>query len=189
MINVSAKQSKAPRRLLAELAMQDIKESLAKNFHIVTPNKIFRSSQPDRKEFISLELHGCKSVLNLRTSHSDLPKIAGLKLKEHRLKCHKITSSDIIKALIIIRDAEMPMLIHGCYGSDRTGVIVAAYRIVFENWDVLDAVEEFKDSVNGKHRYMYRKFPKLIKRTNWDEVKKAVFFSENQGEKSQEAIS
>ena len=189
MVNVATKQSKPPRRLLAELAMQDIKESLAENFHIVTPEKVYRSSQPDRKEFISLELHGCKSVLNLRTAHSDLPKIAGLKLKEHRLKCHKIGRTDIIRAMKMLRDAEMPILIHGCKGSDRTGVVVAAYRIVFEDWSVEEALKEFKDPANGKHRYIYRKFPKLIRHTDWENVKKEVFSDDTQAENTQEAIS
>ncbi len=163
-----------PRRLLAELAQQDIREVLAKNFHVVVPKLLYRSAQPERKEFIELQRKGCRSILNLRTKHSDLPKISGLRLKEYRLASHHLTQEDIVQALEIIRRADMPLLIHGNKGTDRTGVIVAAFRIVFQNWSVADALKEFQDSVNGLHRYIYRKFPRLIKRTDWAAVKSRV---------------
>ncbi|MCQ2379029.1 MAG: tyrosine-protein phosphatase [Victivallaceae bacterium] len=177
--NDAPRPKRSIRRLLAELAYHDIEVALAKNFHIVAADKLYRSAQPNRQQFIEMEKHGCKSVLNLRSHHGDMPIISGLELKEFWLKTHRMTPEDVKKALEIIRDAPMPMLIHSCHGTDRTGVVVAAYRIVFENIPPSEALREFRDRANGHHRYRYRHFPRLIRRIDWEALKREILTPES----------
>ncbi len=189
MSSDSSKKKLPPQRLLHELAMQDIKEVLAKNFHIVENKILYRSAQPERKEFIELERKGCKSILNLRCKHSDLAKINGLKLREYRLQTHIVTKDDIIQALSVIRDAEVPILVHSCAGTDRTGIIVAAYRIVFQNWSVDDALAEYNDVLYGKHRHIYRHLSRIIRRIDWDEIKTVIGEPQWRSNEVQEALA
>ena len=169
---VTAKQPH--RRLMAELAYHDLEVGGAKNFHVVSHGRIFSSAQPNRQQFIEMEKHGCVSVLNLRSHHSDLPIISGLQIKEYRVATHHMTEDDVKAALEVLRDAPKPLLIHSCRGIDRTGLVVAAYRIVFENILPSEALSRYRDRANGLHRYLYRAFPRLIRKIDWEAMKKAI---------------
>ena len=164
-----------PRRLLAELMRIESGEVLPDNFHVVNHNlRIYRSSQPSRAEFLELEKFGFKSVLNLRSHHSDLPLIAGLKLAELRLPLHIISESDMTLALEILRNAPKPVVIHCWHGSDRTGAVAAGCRIVFENWSLERALEEFNQPAYGAHRHIYRMLPELLKSFDWDKIRQDI---------------
>ena len=105
-----------------------------RNFHEVDPvNGIYRSAQPDHEEFAALEKRGFRSVLNLRNFHSDRGRLNGLKIREFAVPCNagSMTEEHVYEALRIIRDEPKSLLIHCWHGSDRTGTVVAAYRIVF----------------------------------------------------------
>ncbi|GAK93748.1 protein tyrosine/serine phosphatase [Nonlabens ulvanivorans] len=75
------------------------------------------------------------------------------------LQTKKIKESDIIMALKAIVEAPKPLLIHCWHGSDRTGVVVAAYRMVCENWSTEKAIAEFRQKEYGYHERWY---PHLI---------------------------
>ena len=148
-----------------------------KNFHKVNEN-LYRSGQPDKDEFFSLyTFNGIRSVLNLRENNSDKDEINAinsnnaLTLYEIPLDTGKITEADLYKILTVIRDAPKPLLIHCWHGSDRTGCAVAAYRIVFENWSVEDAVSELMKPEYGHHKDIYTNIPELLRKADWKKIK------------------
>ncbi|MEN8190310.1 MAG: hypothetical protein ABFS19_10720 [Thermodesulfobacteriota bacterium] len=51
------------------------------------------------------------------------------------------------------------ILVHCWYGSDRTGVTIAAYRIIFNNWSKSEALDEM---INGGYGYHEKIFPGLV---------------------------
>ncbi len=159
---------------MAELAYHDLEVGVAKNFRVVSHGKIYSSAQPNRQQFIEMEKHGCVSVLNLRSHHSDLPIISGLQIKEFHVPTHHMTEDDVRTALEVLRDAPKPLLIHSCRGVDRTALVVAAYHIVFENMLPSEALARYRDRTNGLHRYLYRAFPRLIRKIDWEAMKKTV---------------
>ncbi len=122
---------------------------------------LYRSEQPNRKGFKELESLGIKTILNLRRSKFDDRKASGLKfdLKSIKLKAKLINEDDLINALKVIKDSKEPILIHCWHGSDRTGVLIAAYRIIFNNWSKADAIEEFRRPEFSYHEKWY---PNLI---------------------------
>lgn len=124
-------------------------------------DSIFRSEQPSKKEFKVLEQVGFKTILNFRRLRNDSTKARGtdLELIHIPLQTKKIEESDIIMALKAIIEAPKPILIHCWHGSDRTGVVTAAYRIVFENWSKEKAIAEFRQKEYGYHEKWY---PHLI---------------------------
>ena len=58
---------------------------------------------------------------------------------------------DIISALRIIHDAPKPILVHCRHGADRTGLIMAMYRVVFQGWTKEQAKKEMLEGGYGFH--------------------------------------
>ena len=161
------------------------------NFHKVN-DKIYRSGQPDEDELDSLyTFNGLRSVLNLRGIDSDTDKVYAvnrrrkgvLVLYNLPLETGNITESDLIKLLIIIRDAPKPLLIHCWHGSNRTGCAVAAYRIVFENWQIEDAVNELMKPGYGHHKYFFTNIPDLLRKADWEKIRTSVLRREGERKK------
>ena len=90
------------------------------------------------------------------------------------LDTEKISEDDLYKILTVIRDAPKPLLIHCWHGSDRTGCAVAAYRIVFENWSVEDAISELMNPKYGHHKNIYTNIPALLRKADWKKIKATV---------------
>lgn len=67
----------------------------------------------------------------------------------------------------MIASAPKPVLVHCWHGSDRTGIVVAAYRIVFQKWSMEDAEKEFCDERFGYHEFWYENLLKLLRETDW----------------------
>lgn len=130
------------------------------NLHYVS-DSVYRSDQPNRKAFKELENYGFKTIINFRRFWNDKSKArdTDLNLVHLPMRTAKITEADIVEALKAIDSAQKPVLVHCWHGSDRTGVVVAAYRIVFENWTKEDAISEFRYTDFGYHESWY---PHLI---------------------------
>ena len=159
---------------VAKLAEADLKSIPLKaegleNFYKVS-DKLYRSAQPSREGFRSLQTMGVTNVLNLRNYHSDEDESEGtdLNLLRRRMNAGSITEDDLRESLKMIRDAEGPVLVHCWHGSDRTGAVCAAYRIVFENWSVESALDEMFYEPFGHHRRIYTNIPELIRSMDWD---------------------
>ena len=90
----------------------------------------------------------------MRNWHSDDDEAKGTALKLHRLKTRasKIDEEDIVKALRIIKNRKGPILIHCWHGSDRTGAVIAMYRLVFQGWSKENAIKEMTEEGFGFHR-------------------------------------
>lgn len=131
-----------------------------RNYHQVS-DSLFRSGQPQRKSMKDLEKKGFKTILNLRNVMDDKQEIKGTQLRQIRvpMQAKKITHADILHTLQVIQASEKPILIHCLHGSDRTGAVCAAYRMVIQNWSKEKAINEFLDK-----KYGYNKgwFPNII---------------------------
>lgn len=134
---------------------------------------IYRSEQPSNRAFMELSKFGIGEVLNLREYHSDDDEAEGLNVKLHRLKMDTgaISEKDIIQALTIIKNRKAPILIHCWHGSDRTGVTVAAYRIIFNQWSKAQALDEMINGGYGYHAKIYQNLVALINQLDVKKIK------------------
>jgi len=138
---------------------------------------LYRSEQPHKNEFIALEKMGIVTILNLREKVKDDKKIKKtnhLLLKQLPIKTNKMSNADIFEALQIIQQSEEPILVHCLHGADRTGVVVAAYRMVMDNWSKQDAIQEFRLEQFGYHKKAFPELLTLLEQLDVDALKKQL---------------
>lgn len=145
-----------------------ITSSFYKNMYRVN-EEIYRSEQPESSSNEELKKLGIKTILNLRDDKSDslIFLNSDFNLINVKMDARRFKSKDVIKALEALKSAPKPILIHCKHGSDRTGLIVALYRITEENWPKEKAIFEMKRGGFGFHD-KYQNIPRYIKRTNND---------------------
>jgi len=129
-----------------------IKEKGVPNLFKVN-NMLYRSGQPTKEGMKSLKKMGIKTVVNLCPNSSDKDEVSstGLHIEQVKMNPWNIEDEDIIAVLRILGDKRnAPFLIHCLKGSDRTGIICAMYRIIYEGWSKEDALTSM---VNGNFGY------------------------------------
>jgi len=128
-------------------------------------DSLYRSEQPTKAGMKELEILGIKTVLNFRNHHNDLNETKNTTLIVERLSLNtnKISQEYILTALKIIKISKKPLLIHCLHGSDRTGCVIAAYRMVYNNYTKEQAIAELMEPQFGYHQTW---FPNIIELLN-----------------------
>lgn len=123
------------------------------NLHRVAP-ALYRSAQPEEAGFRAAQALGVKTVVNLRSLHSDRDLLAGTTLGyEHLPMVAWEADEDALVAFLRIATdpAKQPVLVHCQHGADRTGTAIALYRMVVEGWSRTDAIREMTEGGFGFH--------------------------------------
>ena len=144
------------------------------NLFQVTPN-IYRSAQPDETGMRNAEKMGIKTVLSLRSTNRDpdLSEGTGLKLVRVPIDTWNISYDEIVTALRIINNTPRPILVHCRHGADRTGLIIAFYRMVFQGWSKDEATDELRNGGYGFHT-IWRNIPRKIRDADINDIKARV---------------
>jgi len=99
---------------------------------------------------------GVKTAINLRAFHRDDKLVKGLDITLVRIpfRTWHIHVDDVAAALKAIRSGRErgPVLLHCQHGADRTGLITALYRTLYQGWPKEDALKEMKQGDFGYHR-------------------------------------
>jgi protein tyrosine/serine phosphatase len=145
-----------------------------KNWYQVD-GKVYRSSQPEAATMKMVEAFGIREVLNLRDMYSDEDEAEGTSLVLHRIEteAEDLTEDQIIAALRIISRAGGPILVHCRYGADRTGVVMAAYRVIIQGWSKEEALDEMINGGYGFH-VRYGNLMGLIRNLDVERIKSAL---------------
>lgn len=124
---------------------QPIAQAALPNLHQVSP-VIFRSAQPRDGAQAALDALGIRSVISLRASED------AAKLLPHARRIHApieswdVDHAEVLRALKALLDpANQPVLLHCRHGADRTGTVIAAYRMLVENWSAEAAIAEMRE--------------------------------------------
>ena len=147
-----------------------------KNCFKVTDD-LYRSAQPAGETTSSMKELGIKSILNLRHYHpedSEEFKKAGIILYSYKMDAGSASIKDLVEALKIIQNAPKPILIHCHYGSDRTGFIIAGYRMVMQDWTAEKAIEELRKGGYGYHELEFPHIMKELREMDVQAVRNAV---------------
>ncbi len=169
--NAFAQDTARPKEWATPLALEG-----APNLHQVEKN-FFRSAQPDATGFKGLASHGVRTVISLRSFNADEPLAAGLDLKLERVRINtwNIKRKDVVAALQDLRRAsrDAPVLLHCQHGADRTGMISALYRILYQGWSKVAALDEMQNGMFGYHA-VWGNIPRFIRRVDVEELRRDV---------------
>ena len=146
------------------------------NLHRVTPT-FYRSAQIDKTMVTRLKELGVVTVVSLRESDSDAKILQDSGITTIHVPMHtwNIEDGDVIAALRAIRKAEGSgsVLLHCQHGSDRTGLITAMYRILYQGWSRSQAIDELRHGGYGFHTE-WENIPHYLHRVNLVKIKDAV---------------
>ncbi len=124
------------------------------NLYQVSP-QLYRSEQPLKADSTALQQLNIKTVVNLRARNKDAVELAqsNMKLVHVPINTWSISSAQLAQALWQIEQAKPQgnVLLHCYHGSDRTGLVAAMYRIIYQNWPIADAQREMKYGGFGFH--------------------------------------
>lgn len=124
----------------------------------VTP-LLFRGAQPTPEGFRELAKSGIAIDVDLRfegdrAAEKEAATQAGLQYVALPWSCHYPTDSTTQKFLSLIRDnPDKKIFVHCHHGVDRTGMMIAAYRMAQQNWTPEQARREMISfGFNEEHR-------------------------------------
>ncbi|MBM4037597.1 MAG: protein tyrosine phosphatase [Planctomycetes bacterium] len=143
------------------------------NLHRVT-DALYRGAQPTPEGFRELKKMGVKSVINLRSHHSDDDELGdtGLAYEEIPMSARHAEADDAVRFLRLVTDkARTPVFVHCKAGADRTGAMCALYRIVVQGWTKDAAIREMTRGGFGHHP-IYRNLPKFIEGLDVEALRK-----------------
>lgn len=139
-------------------------------------NDLYRSEQPNAKAMFLLDSMKIKTILNVRRIRNDRHEAKNTKLvlKHVPINTWFINYDDIVASLKEIVKSEKPILIHCKHGSDRTGCVVATYRMVKCGWTKEESIREFKDGGFGYHAGWYPNILRLLNKIDIEQLKKDI---------------
>ena len=123
------------------------------NFHRVS-DRLFRGAQPSAIGFRQLKEMGVRTVVNLRSFHSDRRLIGdtGLAYEHIYMKAWHPEDEELVRFLQIVAEPQRtPVFVHCQHGADRTGLMCAVYRMVVDGWSCEKAAREMVDGGFGFH--------------------------------------
>jgi protein tyrosine/serine phosphatase len=133
-----------------------------KNFQQVNDH-IYRGAQPSSDGFRSLSHLGVKVVIDLRESgaraRNEATQVQALGMRYVNIPMSGVaapTREQTLQVLALLNDMSSgPVFLHCRRGADRTGTMIALYRISHDHWDNRRALDEAKTyKMAGWERFM-----------------------------------
>jgi uncharacterized protein (TIGR01244 family) len=120
------------------------------NFH-QTNEHVLRGGQPTADAWPGLAKLGVKTVIDLRrtdehstTEEAQAVTAAGMKYVNVPMQGVVAPSDDQVKRVLALLNSDEPVFVHCHRGADRTGAVIACYRIAHDGWSSKQALNEAK---------------------------------------------
>ena len=126
---------------------------------------ILRGAQPEPEGYATLKAMGVRTVISLRTNHGERKAVeaAGMRYIEIPIKLWKnVDPAAVQDALSVMTDpANQPVFVNCSRGVDRTGMVVAVYRMEVDGWSEAEAEAEME--AFGFHEF-WSQFKEFVRR-------------------------
>jgi tyrosine-protein phosphatase SIW14 len=127
-------------------------------------NQLYRGGQPSAAGFAALQKMGITTVVNFRDERDEIAaekrEVEGLGMKFVSIPwsgSDNPSDKQVVQFLDLMHDnPQAKVFVHCKRGADRTGTMVAAYRIAIERKDVSSAIDEMHD-----YHYAHFMLPQL----------------------------
>lgn len=138
-----------------------------RNFHMVD-ERVLRGGQPSEKEFEELSKLSVKTVIDLRAgvdrSEKSIVERLGIRyIHEPMSAIAEPNSRQIGKILQLLETEPGPVYIHCLRGKDRTGTVIACYRIAHDKWGNQKALDEAKSFGMSRLEWRMQQFIRQFK--------------------------
>nr|WP_314690325.1 dual specificity protein phosphatase family protein [uncultured Haemophilus sp.] len=120
-------------------------------------DKFYRSEQLEAQSEALLNKLNIHTIVNLRFFDRNDDKQAfghtKINLINTPLLTWSISPEEVADILWQIKQHQKngAVLVHCYHGADRTGLIVASYRVIYQNWDLNEAKREMQQGPYGYH--------------------------------------
>ncbi|HJA78451.1 tyrosine-protein phosphatase [uncultured Desulfovibrio sp.] len=144
------------------------------NLHKVS-DRLYRSGQPTAEGMRAAERLGIRTVISLRSRQRDVPLSADTDLLLHHvpMRAWHPRMASAADALNAILASPGPVLVHCWHGADRTGMVVALYRMVEQGWPREAAIGEMLEGGYGYHR-IWKDIISFLEEVDLDELRRAM---------------
>jgi tyrosine-protein phosphatase SIW14 len=122
---------------------------------------LLRGAQPSMRGFAELKRLGVTTIVDLRGNRSEVKweraqsEALGIRFVNIPvLGWSSPGDAQVAQFLKLFGDKNQRIFVHCRYGEDRTGVMVAAYRIAQQKWTADEALQEMNSF--GFHYHLYR---------------------------------
>jgi protein tyrosine/serine phosphatase len=152
---------------------QPIKLEGVPNLHKVGDN-LYRSAQPTAQGMKNLRKMGIETIVNLRSFNSDRNLIGntGIGYEHLYMKAWHPEHKEVVRFLQIVTNPKRaPVLVHCQHGADRTGTMIALYRVSVQGWTRKEAIREMTEGGFGFHE-VWSNLPEWIKQLDIEAIKK-----------------
>ena len=123
---------------------------------------IYRGAQPGPEGYETLRKMGIRTVIDLRTTENEQSQVAAAGMKAIALPIAMSRDGlreKVDRVVALMADpANQPVFVHCRHGQDRTGIVVAAYRMKVEGWPLADAEAEMQSFGFNDVWINFRKF-------------------------------
>ncbi len=123
------------------------------NFIQVSPS-LYRGGQPTPEGFVRLHEMGIKTIVNVRGGDIDQKAMGELTFDylQRPMSAWSPSDDDVVWFLKIATNPnQAPVFLHCQHGSDRSGYLIAMYRVVIEGWERERAINEMTAHGMGFH--------------------------------------
>lgn len=146
------------------------------NLFQVTP-QLYRSAQIQAIDVKLLQTMRIRTIISLRAFHADnaILSNSGIALQRIAFFTWDIDDREVIHALRAINQAlkQGAVLVHCQHGADRTGLMIAMYRILYQSWSKEQAIDEL---INGEYGYhsLWKNIPDYLRRVDIQRMRAAI---------------
>ena len=112
-------------------------------------DSLYRGGQPDQRAIQQLQAMGVRSVINLRMTNDvwkgEEAAVTASSMAYTNIPLHSLaapTDAQVASILAAISTMPKPVFVHCQFGCDRTGTIIACYRIQHDHWANSSALKE-----------------------------------------------
>ena len=119
-------------------------------------DRLYRGAQPEPEGIKELEKLGIKTIIGLRSAHSDKEILGNAKIAYESIPMQvwDMKEDDVVRFLQLATDKNrQPVFVHCQYGADRTGAMCAAYRVAVDGWTKQQAIDEMTQGGFEFHSY------------------------------------
>lgn len=134
---------------------------------------LYRGAQPTAEGIEELERMGIKTIVSLRSMHSDKDILgdANIALVRIPMNAWNVRNKDVAQFLWLATDTDrLPVFVHCQHGADRTGAVCAAYRVVVDGWTKQQSLDEMTNGGFGFHSIWFN-LPIYIKNFDVEKIR------------------